>query len=89
MTNGETATLGKVGGLMVIRHSWSNSQCSVVLVDCYDKEVIQIAGREYTDIPVEITWEGSGYSTQMKITSTYATTSAETVFYIAWQWLYD
>lgn len=89
LKRGETATVGKAGGLMVIRHSWSSSQCAVVLVDSYDKEVIQVAGRDYTQIPFEITWEGSQYNTLMKITSTYATTSEQTMFYIAWQYLYD
>ena len=89
LKNGETATVGKVSGLVVIRHSWSNSELTVVLVNNYNKEVIQVAGRQYTDIPFEITWEGSGYNTVMKITSTYTNTSAQTVFYIAWQCLYE
>lgn len=89
LKNGETATVGKVCGLMVIRHSWSDSNPTVVLVDNYGKDITQVAGREYPQVPIEISWEGSGYNTVMKITSTYATTSAQTMFYIAWQCLYD
>lgn len=89
LKNGETATVGKVCGLMVIRHSWSDSNPTVVLVDNYGKDITQVAGREYPQVPIEISWEGSGYNTVMKITSTYTTTSAQTMFYIAWQCLYD
>lgn len=89
LKNGETATVGKVSGLVVIRHSWSNSKPTVVLVNNYNKEITQVAGREYGQIPLEITWEGSGYYTVMKITSTYNETSGETVFYFAWQEIYD
>ena len=74
---------------MVIRHSWSDSKLTVVLVNNYNKEITQVAGREYGQIPLEITWEGSGYYTVMKITSTYNGTSGETVFYFAWQEIHD
>lgn len=88
LKNGETATVGKVSGLMVIRHPWSDSKLTVVLVNNYNKEITQVAGREYGQIPLEITWEGSGYNTVMKITSTYNETSGATVFYFTWQEVY-
>lgn len=86
LAKGETGAVGKVGGLVVIRHTWSSSKPAILIIDPFDQSVTQIAGRSYEQIPLEITWDGSGYGATMKITSTYNST---TPFYIAWQYLYD
>lgn len=86
LAKGETGVVGKVGGLVVIRHTWSSSKPAILIIDPFDQSVTQIAGRSYEQIPLEITWNGSGYDATMRITSTYNST---TPFYIAWQFLYD
>ena len=73
LAKGETGVVGKVGGL-------------VVILDSFDQSITQIAGKSYEQMPLEITWDGSGYGATMRITSTY---NNITPFYIAWQYLYD
>ena len=88
LKKGDSAEVGKVGGLVVIRHPWSSSIPSVLLVNGYNKEITQIAGRDYKSIPIEISWEGSQYNTVMVITSTYSDANI-TDFCVAYQSLYD
>ncbi|WP_418831988.1 hypothetical protein [Phocaeicola sp.] len=88
LKKGDSAEVGKVGGLVVIRHPWSSSIPSVLLVNGYNKEITQIAGRDYKSIPIEISWEGSQYNTVMVITSTYSDANI-TTFCVAYQSLYD
>ena len=86
LAKGETGVVGKVGGLVVIRHTWSSSKPAVLIVDSFDQSITQIAGKSYEQMPLEITWDDSGYGATMRITSTY---NNITPFYIAWQYLYD
>lgn len=88
LKKGDSAEVGKVGGLVVIRHPWSSSIPSVLLINGYNKEITQIAGRDYNSIPIEITWKGSQYNTVMVITSTYSDVNI-TTFCVAYQSLYD
>lgn len=88
LKKGDSAEVGKVGGLVVIRHPWSSSIPSVLLVNGYNKEITQIAGRDYKSIPIEISWEGSQYNTVLVITSTYSDANI-TTFCVAYQSLYD
>ena len=88
LKKGDSAEVGKVGGLVVIRHPWSSSIPSVLLVNGYNKEITQIAGRDYKSIPIEISWKGSQYNTVMVITSTYSDVNI-TTFCVAYQSLYD
>ena len=88
LKKGDSAEVGKVGGLVVIRHPWSSSIPSVLLVNGYNKEITQIAGRDYKSIPIEISWEGSQYNTVMVITCTYSDANI-TTFCVAYQSLYD
>ena len=85
LKKGDSAEVGKV---VVIRHPWSSSIPSVLLVNGYNKEITQIAGRDYKSIPIEISWEGSQYNTVMVITSTYSDANI-TTFCVAYQSLYD
>ena len=88
LKKGDSAEVGKVGGLVVIRHPWSSSIPSVLLINGYNKEITQISGRDYKSIPIEISWEGSQYNTVMVITSTYSDANI-TTFCVAYQSLYD
>lgn len=86
LAKGETGVVGKVGGLVVMRHTWSSSKPAILIIDSFDQSITQIAGKSYEQMPLEITWDGYGYGAAMKITSTYDNI---TPFYIAWQYLYD
>ncbi|MBD8001529.1 hypothetical protein [Phocaeicola faecium] len=88
LKKGDSAEVGKVGGLVVIRHPWSSSIPSVLLINGYNKEITQISGRDYKSIPFEISWKGSQYNTVMVITSTYSDANI-TTFCVAYQSLYD
>lgn len=84
---GESAVVGKISGLCVIKHAFSNSVASVVCIDNFTKSIIQIAGRRYNDLPMETIWEGDKYDTILSIKSTY-TLEVNTVFAFAFQFVH-
>lgn len=88
LKKGESATVGKVGGLMVVRHPWSSSTLAVLLVNNYNRDIQQVAGKNYKEMPFEISWEGSQYNTVLKVTSTYANAD-QTYFCFAYQNIYN
>lgn len=88
IANGESDTIGLVCGLCVIKHGWSGSLPSVVLVENYYKRIIQIAGKNYREIPCEYIWIDKGGDNsliELSIKSTYTTTLSKTDFLFAFQ----
>lgn len=88
LKKGESAMVGKIGGLMVVRHPWSSSVPTVLLVNNYNRDIQQIAGRNYKEMPFTISWEGSQYNTVLIVTSTYAN-AEQTYFCFAYQNVYN
>ena len=88
LKQGGSAAVGKVGGLMVVRHPWSSSVPAVLLVNNYNRDIQQIAGRNYKEMPFTISWEGGQYNTVLIVTSTYAN-AEQTYFCFAYQNVYN
>ncbi|WP_287624438.1 MULTISPECIES: hypothetical protein [Parabacteroides] len=81
--------IGRVYGLCVIKHGWSNSTPAVLLVDPYQKTIEQIAGISYDRIPASFEFVGDESVKDLKITNNYDGNSGNaTVFNIAYQDLY-
>ena len=72
ISKGGIMTIGAVSGLMVIRHAYSSSKPSIVTIDNYAKEITNIAGRDFADIPINVIWEGTGATTILKFENTYS-----------------
>ena len=87
LKRGESEIVGNISGLCVIKHAYSNSKAAIVYIDNFTKSITQIAGISYTEVPMEIIWEGERYDTILKIKSTYAS-EVTTVFTFAFQFVH-
>lgn len=86
IANGENANVGIINGLCVIRHAWSFSTPSVVIIDNQLKSIIQIAGRNYSDLPCNFTWgDEAPINRTLAIESKYTGTTLKTSFVFAYQ----
>lgn len=90
LADGESANIGIIAGLCIVRHRWSSSASSFFLVDNYTKTMTQIAGRDYKALPLEFIWEDNSdnYARTLSIKSTYKDTAFKTPFIFAYQRLF-
>lgn len=85
LSKGDSYVVGVVCGLCVIKHGWSHSEPSVVLVDPVHKTIKNISGRSYESLPASFDFTNNSPS-ELKITSTFDGNSGlGTTFSIAFQ----
>lgn len=88
LSKGDSYVVGVVCGLCVIKHGWSNSEPSVVLIDPIQKTIKNISGRSYESLPASFDFTSNSPS-ELKITSTFGGNSGSgTTFSIAFQNIY-
>ena len=85
LRKGESGTIGRVNGLLVISHYWVNALPAIIWVCSPNKQYGQISGNTFDEMSFNLSWDGSGKNTQMKITSTFNGTTAATDFVISYQ----